>query len=210
MHAGLRTCDRRRGYGQYDRYNRLLTNFDSQGDLIVLRHRRPVSQPYPNAYSHPLPQFSYSQETREIAVSFSCDPAYPSPGSAASSAWRRRRYILSSVPMKRPKSFIDDASAFLSATVAAPFSLLAGSISPQSKSTPEEVFGGNIDLAEDEMLEQDRGEEGEVDDSPEPHRNLRLLSIDPGSTPPERTNARKRRQWQVSALRKSVAHHRIQ
>ena len=110
--------------------------------------------------------------------------------------------------MKRPKSFIDNASAFLSATVAAPFSLLAGSASTQPKSTPEDVFGGDIDLAEDEMLEQDRGEEGEVDDSPEPHRNLCLLSIDPGSTPPEGTNARKRRQWQLFALRRSAAHRR--
>ncbi|KAH0838130.1 hypothetical protein J3R83DRAFT_6380 [Lanmaoa asiatica] len=183
---------------------------DVQGDHLVLRHRRPVSQPYPNAYSHPLPQFSYSQETQEISVLFSCDPTYPPPGSAASTAWRRRRYILSSVPTRRPKSFIDNASAFLSATVTAPFSLLAGSASAQPKSTPEDVFGGDIDLAEDEMLEQDRGEEGEVDDSPEPQRNLRLLSIDPGGTLPEGTNARKRRQWQVIALRRSAAHHRIQ
>lgn len=112
--------------------------------------------------------------------------------------------------MKRPKSFIDNASAFLSATVTAPFSLLSGSLSAQPQSTPEEVFGGDIDLAEDEMLEQDRGEEGEVDDSPEPQRNLRLLSIVPGGTPPEGTNARRRRQWQVFALRRSAAHRRTQ
>jgi len=179
---------------------------DVEGDHIVLRHRRPVSQPYPNAYSHPLPQFSYNQETQEISVSFSCDPTYSPPGSAPSNAWRRRRYILSSVPMKRPKSFIDNASAFLSATVTAPFSLFSGSVSTQPKSTPEEVFSGDIDLAEDEMLEQDRGEEGEVDDSLEPHRNLRLLSIDARAAPPEGTNARKRRQWQVLSLRRSAAH----
>ncbi|KAI9570371.1 WD40 repeat-like protein [Boletus coccyginus] len=178
---------------------------DVEGDHLVLRHRRPVSQPFPNAYSHPLPQFSYSHETQEISVSFSCDPTYPPPGSATFDGWRRRRYILSSVPMGRPKSFIDHASAFLSASVAAPFSLLAGSVSTQPKSTPEEVFG-DIDLAEDEMLEQDRGEEGEADDSLEPQRNLRLLSIDPRGTLPEGTNARKRRQWQVISLRRSAAH----
>jgi len=175
---------------------------DVEGDHLVLRHRRPVSQPYPNAYSHPLPRFSYNQETQEISVSFSHDPTYSPPGSAASNAWQRRRYILSSVPMRRPKSFIDNASAFLSA----PFSLLAGSVSTQPKSTPEEVFSGDIDLAEDEMLEQDRGEEGEVDDSYEPQRKLRLLSIPARATPPEGTNARKRRQWQVSSLRRSAAH----
>lgn len=134
----------------------------------MLRHRRPVSQPYPNAYSHPLPQFSYNGDTQEISVSFSCDPTYPPPGGAISNAWRRRRCVLSSVPMRKPKSFIDNASAFLSATVAVPFSFIAGAASAQPKSTPEEVFGGGIDLAEDEMLEQDRGEEGEVDDSLDP------------------------------------------
>jgi len=71
------------------------------------------------------------------------------------------------------------------------------------------VFGGGIDLAEDEMLEQDRGEEGEVDDSLDPQRFLRILSIDQADAlPPKGTNARKRRQWQVSALRRSVAHRR--
>ncbi|KAG9314169.1 hypothetical protein JVU11DRAFT_4955 [Chiua virens] len=138
---------------------------DVEGDRLVLRHRRPVSQPYPNAYSHPLPRFSYNQETQEISLSFLCDPTYPPPGNATSNSWRRRKYILSSVPMRKPKSFIDNASAFLSATVAAPFSLLTGGTSTQPKSTPEDVFSGDIDLAEDEMLEQDRGEEGEVDDS---------------------------------------------
>ena len=78
-------------------------------------------------------------------------------------------------------------------------------MSTQPKSTPEEVFG-DIDLAEDEMLEQDRGEEGEADDSLEPQRNLRLLSIDPRGTLPEGTNARKRRQWQVISLRRTAAH----
>lgn len=182
---------------------------DVEGDRLVLRHRRPVSQPYPNAYSHPFPQFSYNEDTQEISVSFSCDPTYPPPGDSISNGWRRKRYVLSSVPMRRPKSFIDNASAFLSATVAVPFSLFAGGTSAQPKSTPEDVFGGGIDLAEDEMLEQDRGEEGEVDDSLDPQRFLRILSIDQADAlPPKGTNARKRRQWQVSALRRSVAHRR--
>ncbi|KAF8445715.1 WD40 repeat-like protein [Boletus edulis BED1] len=183
---------------------------DVEGDSIVVRHRRPVSQPYPNAYSHPLPQFSYHQETQEISVSFSCDPTYPPPGSAGSDGWQRRKYILSSVPMRRPKSLIDNASALISATVAAPLSFFSGNVSTQPKSTPEEVFGGDIDLGEDEILEQDRGEEGEVDDSLELHRNLRLLSIDPRGALPEGTSARKRRQWQVLALRTRSATRRSQ
>ncbi|KAF9245903.1 WD40 repeat-like protein [Melanogaster broomeanus] len=174
---------------------------DVEGDRLVLRHRRPVSKPYPNAYSHPLPQFSYNRETQEISVIFSCDPTYPPPGNGASNTWRRKKYILSSVPMRKPKSLIDNASDFLSTAVAAPFSFLSGGLSAKPKSTPEEVFGGDIDLREDEMLEQDRGEEGEVDDSYDLVRKDLY----------EETNsrARKRRQWQVLGLRTSAAPRRV-
>ncbi|KAF8846158.1 WD40 repeat-like protein [Paxillus ammoniavirescens] len=180
---------------------------DVEGEHPVLRHRRPVSKPYPNAYSHPLPQFSYNQATQQISVAFSCDPTYP--GNGASNGWRRKKYILSSVPLRKPKSLMDNASDFLSTAVAAPFSFLSGGSPTKPKSSPEEVFSGDIDLREDEMLEQDRGEEGQVDDSPELVRKLRVLAVDPRDAPPEETSARKRRQWQVLSLRTSAAPRRI-
>ncbi|KIJ57539.1 hypothetical protein HYDPIDRAFT_35007 [Hydnomerulius pinastri MD-312] len=111
--------------------------------------------------------------------------------------------------MRKPKSLIDNASAFISSAVTAPFSFFSGGLAASSRTTPEEVFSGDIDLAEDEMLEQDRGEEGEVDDSAELVRKLRVLTIDPRDAPPEGPNARKRRQWQVLALRTSAAHRRV-
>ncbi|KAF9229039.1 hypothetical protein BS17DRAFT_770944 [Gyrodon lividus] len=182
---------------------------DIEGECPVLRHRRPVSKPYPNAYSHPLPQFSYNRATQQISVVFSCDPTYPPHGTGASNAWRRKKYILSSVPLRKPKSLMDNASDFLSTAVATPFSFLSGGLSMKPKSSPEEVFGGDIDLGEDEMLEQDRGEEGEVDDSPELVRKLRVVAIDPRDAPPEETNAKKRKQWQVLGLRTSAAPRRV-
>ncbi|KAL4069807.1 WD40-repeat-containing domain protein [Scleroderma yunnanense] len=177
-------------------------------ERLVLRHRRPISKPYPNAYSHPLPQFSYDPRTREISVTFSSNPAYPSAGSP-SGAWRRRTYVMSAIPMQKPRSLVDNASSFISSAVAAPFSFLSITKPPMNpKATPEDVFSGDIDLTGDDVLEQDRGEEGEVDDSPELSRKLRVLAILPEGSQPEGSNARKRRQWEVLALRTTAAHRR--
>ncbi|KAH7923912.1 hypothetical protein BV22DRAFT_1105824 [Leucogyrophana mollusca] len=182
---------------------------DVEEERLVLRHRRPISQPFPNAYSHPLPQFSYSPETREITVSFASDPAYPpsSDGSPPSNGWRRKSYILTSIPMRKPKSLMDNAAAFLSSAVTTPLSFF-GTITAQPKATPEDVFSGDIDLTEDEILEQERGEEGEADDSSELSRKVRVLAIDPRDSPPAGENARMRRQWTILPLRTRSASHR--
>jgi len=72
-----------------------------------------------------------------------------------------------------------------------------------TQATPDDVFNsGDIDLKEDEILEQDRGEEGEVDDSPEALRLVNVLAI------PKRhedkvvgQKASLRRQWEILPLR---------
>ncbi|KAG2159612.1 WD40 repeat-like protein [Suillus bovinus] len=181
---------------------------DIEGDRLVLRHRRPISQPYPNEYSHPLPRFSYSSETQQITASFQCDPAYPPPAAQNSIAWMRKTYVLSSIPMPKPKSLLDNASAFLSSAVTTPISFFSGGTA-QRKATPEDVFSGDIDLTEDETLEQDRGVEGDADDSSELLRKLRVLTISQRDAPPEGESARKRRQWQILPLRTSAAHRRL-
>ncbi|TFK56757.1 hypothetical protein OE88DRAFT_1613520, partial [Heliocybe sulcata] len=148
---------------------------DVEDGRLVLRHRRPIVHPFPNAYSHPLPQFSYSAETKEISVTFDTDPAYPAPTASqtresVTEAWRRKRYILSSIPERKPKTFMDDASAFLTSAMNTPLSFFSGNRNVES--SPDAVFGGELELHEDEILEQDRGEEGEVDDSPDPLRRV--------------------------------------
>ncbi|KAI6136433.1 WD40 repeat-like protein [Pisolithus sp. B1] len=180
----------------------------SDVERLVLRHRRPISKPYPNAYSHPLPQLSYNPKTREISVTFAQNPEYPQPRNT-SSAWRRKTYVLSAVPMPKPRSLVDDASTFITSAVAAPLSFFSGSKNVSPKATPEDVFSGEIDLAEDEVLEQDRGEEGEADDSPELIRRLRVITIDPGDPQPEGINARRRRQWEILTLRTTPAQRRV-
>ncbi|KAF8628219.1 hypothetical protein AX15_004007 [Amanita polypyramis BW_CC] len=187
---------------------------------LVLRHRRPVSHPYPNFYSHPLPHFSYSQQTGEIIVTFECDPSFPSPTHQPSEAWRNKRYLLTSVPLRKPRSIIDDASEFISNAITSPLvglsNMLSGGAGHDTKerkdvgrqlpARPDEVFDGEIDLKETEIVEEERGEEGEVDDSPEMGRKVAVVGVPVG----ERENAvsrqtKARRTWAVQPLRRQTA-----
>jgi len=119
----------------------------------------------------------------------------------------RKTYVLSSIPTPKPKSLFDDASYFITSAVTSPLSFFSGGTA-QRKATPEDVFSGDIDLTEDETLEQDRGMEGEADDSPELLRRLRVLTIGQRDAPATGENARKRRQWQILPLRATSAAHR--
>lgn len=178
------------------------------GDRIVLRHRRPVSLPFPNAYSHPPPRFVYSPKAGEISVEFDCDPSYPAPGAPASSAWKDKAYLLTSIPLRKPKTIIENAADFISSNIFTPISLLTGSSAPPP-ARPDEVFNGDIDLTEDEVLEEERGEEAEVDDSPDLGRKVRIVEVSASDKKmsdlllSEKT--RSRRRWVVVPLRTKQA-----
>lgn len=179
-----------------------LADLLSEGDRLALRHRRPVSHPFPNVYSHPLPKFLYDPATRHISVSFAFDPTYPSSGDreAAMSNWKDKTYLLTSIPLRKPRSIIDDASALLTSAISMPFSLF-GHAAP-STPRPDQVFdSGDIDLREEEILEQDRSEEGEVDDSAEKWRQVRVIGISKEDEQIVGEKAKTRRQWIVVPLR---------
>jgi len=54
--------------------------------------------------------------------------------------------------MRKPRTFVDDASEFLVTGVSSAFSFLSGAGVPTSpKATPDEVFNGDIDLSESEV-----------------------------------------------------------
>jgi hypothetical protein len=54
--------------------------------------------------------------------------------------------------MRKPRTFVDDASEFLVTGVSNAFSFLSGAGVPTSpKATPDEVFNGDIDLNEEEV-----------------------------------------------------------
>ncbi|KAF8973489.1 hypothetical protein BDZ97DRAFT_1900333 [Flammula alnicola] len=167
---------------------------DVECDRIVLRHRRPVSLPFPNAYAHPLPKFSYSSKTAEISITFTCDPSYPPPGAQASNTWQGKTYLLTSIPMRKPRTIIDNASEFITSSILTP--------SPSLQARPDEVFNGDIDLAEDEVVEEERGEEAEVDDSSEPGRKVRVVAV---PTAEKNMLDLNRRRWVVTPLRTKQA-----
>ncbi|KAF9566896.1 hypothetical protein CPC08DRAFT_747079 [Agrocybe pediades] len=181
---------------------------DVEDNRLVLRHRRPVSHPFPNSYAHPLPKFHYDQATQEISVHFTCDPAYPPPpadGSSPSTAWKSRTYLLASIPMRKPRTILDDASEFITTNIFTPISFLTGGGPPPAPARPDDVFNGDIDLNEDEILEEERGEEAEMDNSPEPGRKVCMLAVSTADKDMMdlllSEKARKRRKWVISPLR---------
>ncbi|CCL98108.1 uncharacterized protein FIBRA_00102 [Fibroporia radiculosa] len=179
---------------------------DVENDRLVMRHRRPVSYPFPNAYSHPLPRFSYDRDTRNITVTFSADPTYPpGPGSKLSpNAWKENAYLLTSIPARKSRSIMDDASDLLNNAIHAPLSLFGSLGKSRIASTPDEVFySGHFDLREEEILEQDRSEEGEVDDSLERLRKVRVLALAKEEVHAASQKAKLRRQWVVVSLKAS-------
>ena len=171
------------------------------GDLLVLRHRRPISYPFPNEFSHPLPQFSYNAKTQQISITFS----YPPKFAKSPDNWADNTYLLASRPRVRPKSVIEQATAFFSTAVTSSKSLLSGI--GHSTPTPDQVFdGGDIDLRDDEILDLDRSEEGEVDDSPDLLRVVGVVTVSP--TDYDKTVApykALRRKWELLPLRAARA-----
>lgn len=172
---------------------------------LVLRHRRPVTLPFPNAYSHSLPRFAYDVATQEIIVTFAVDPSYcnrsASPISRRESggaAWSEKTFYLSSVPVRKPPTMIDNASALFTSAMSGPLSLFGGM---KASSTPEEVFDGEIDLTEGELAEQDRNEAEEIDDSPDLLRPVKVVALTPDEVVGSSEKAKLRRKWEILPLR---------
>jgi len=71
-------------------------------NALIVAHRRPPTQPWPNPWSHDLPDFTYCRETQTIAVKFYCDPSasvfWPRP----ESEWRDKEFIV----VSRPKAAV--------------------------------------------------------------------------------------------------------
>lgn len=168
---------------------------DVEDGRLVLRHRRPHTQPYPNAYSHPLPHFSYDRSTGRIIVDFACDPAF-----AGGTAWRAKTFYLTAIPRRRRRTILNGASDALASAFRNPRSLFAGTqltaLDPTAAGT-DELFN----LREDEVEELERGDETEVDDDPARDRAVRVV----GRTPEEHhelsDKAWERRRWEVVPLR---------
>jgi hypothetical protein len=69
----------------------------------------------------------------------------------------------------------------------------------------EHVRSGEFDLRDDEVLENERGEENEVDDDPDEMRRVRVIGHGHAQ---ERSNAkaRERKRWEIVPIRKERRH----
>jgi len=177
---------------------------DVEDGHLVLRHRRPVTQPYPNAYSHPLPRFRYYSATGRVTVEFENDPKF-----AGGTAWRTRTFYVTALPRRRSRTFLDNATDVLSSALRSPLSFLGSPSIPAHDFTAagtDETFN----LREDEVEEQDRGEDTEVDDHPARDRAVRVIGLTPQEESELNGRAWVRRQWEVLPLRATAARYSTQ
>lgn len=76
--------------------------------------------------------------TGEITVSFSSEEDTSG-----------RKYVLTAMPLRQPRSILNDASDFLASAVSSPLSLFGGGT---KKATPEEVAHAGLDIQDDEVV----------------------------------------------------------
>jgi DDB1- and CUL4-associated factor 11 len=126
------------------------------------------------------------------------DPSFPQRPS--SGAWRQKSYHLTAMPMRKPRSLLDDASDLLSSAIQSPLSLFSGRSAPTAAQVKE-----GFDLREDELLEQDKEDDAEVDDSPDFKRYVRVIGTTEEEARSLGDKARNRRRWIVSPLRRTAA-----
>jgi DDB1- and CUL4-associated factor 11 len=159
-----------------------------------------MTLPFPNPYSHPMPRFAYDPSTGHIHVRFSCDPSYAPPNSPPSLKWKEREYLVTSIPSaKRNTSLINTATEFIFSS-ASRFALSVKSPSTPSFPINTNEFG-EFDLRDEEVMEEERGEEGDVDDAHEDRRDMRVLSLPHtailGMAEGGSRKARERRRWEI-------------
>lgn len=223
--------------------------------VLVLRRRRPITIPYPTRVSHALPSFNYDPVSGHITVTFESDPAFPPPvppksafdaapppysaasptstaaatatQEGAAQAWKQKCYLLTSIPSRKPRTFVDDAAdffvsgaSFLTSPLASfsfagpstePDHYYAGTGAPHKgeedakalseRVSLEHVSAGHFDLREDEVVEEERAEETEVDDNPDLMRRVRIVGYRRQTELPN-SKARDRKRWEILPIRK--------
>jgi len=180
---------------------------DVQDGSLVLRHRRPITVPFPNGYSHPLPRFAYNAASGQISVTFSIDPSQlttnPTPTTSATQNdnWSSKVYILTTVPLRKQNTAVEDASEFITNTASiltSPITRLWGPASPRSSITADDISRGDFDLREDETMELDRAAHEELDDSNDLAREVQILALNNDRALDVMSDAARRRtHWQI-------------
>ena len=165
---------------------------------LVLRHRRPLTQPYPNPYSHPLPRFHFHSDTGRLTVKFENDPEF-----AGGTAWSAKTYYLTALPRHRPRTLLNDATDALASAFRNPLSFFGGPPIPDDSTAAG--MDDTFNLRQEEVEEQDRGEDAEDDDDPARDRAVRVIGLTPEEHRELGNKAWTRRQWAVVPLRTAAA-----
>jgi len=163
-----------------------------------------MTQPFPNAYSHPLPRFRYHRATGRVTVEFENDPTF-----AGSTAWCTQTFYLTALPRRRSRTLLDNATDVLFSALRSPLSFLGNPPIPAHDPTAAGT-DENFNLREDEVEEQDRGEDAEVDDHPARDRAVRVIGLTHEEQSELSDKAWVRRQWEVLPLRTTAARNSTQ
>ena len=156
-----------------------------------------MTLPYPNMYSHPLPRFRYNVNTGRLTVGFENDPAF-----AGGTAWQT--FYLTALPRRRPRTLLDGATDVLASALRAPLSFFGRPSLPAHDSTTAGT-DDTFNLREEEVDEQERGEDAEVDDDPARDRAVRVIGLTAKEHHELSDRASARRQWEVLPLRTTAA-----
>jgi len=73
---------------------------DVMGTTLIVSQNRPPTVPWPNPWSHPLPTFVYSSQTKTISVKFHIDPVISNQWPRPESEWKDpyKRFVVSARP----------------------------------------------------------------------------------------------------------------
>ena len=105
--------------------------------------------------------------------------------------------------MRRARTFGENVVDALS-MVPNPFLLMRGQVTGPTRSNLE-VAKGDFDVKEDELLDEDRADDEEVDDSPEQLRRVRVLERTDAHTETPKEKRQDRYQWEILPVRTNKA-----
>lgn len=111
------------------------------------------------------------------------------------------------MPLRKPRTLIEDVTEVVNTVFTAPltpFVSLFGK-GQNSSATVEDVYRTDIDLREDEVMEEDRTEGEEADDSPENIRRIRVVGVTEEENGSSTDAAKLRRKWEILPVRRSRA-----
>jgi len=112
-----------------------------------------MTQPFPNAYSHPLPRFRYHRATGRVTVEFENDPTF-----AGSTTWCTQTFYLIALPRRRSRTLLDNASDVLSSAHRCP----SLATRPSLHMIPPPLGPTRLSNLHEDEVEQDHGEDAEV------------------------------------------------